>query len=56
MGKLMARYSLELSEEDKKRIEAARDDLSWGELSLGAKLRVLIFERLAEYEAKREAK
>jgi hypothetical protein len=43
---LMARYSLEISDDDKKRIDACRDDLSWKELSFGAKLRVLVFERV----------
>jgi hypothetical protein len=51
MSNVMARYSLELSEEDKQRIESCRTDLSWQELSFGAKLRVLVFERLAQYEA-----
>lgn len=51
MSNVMARYSLELSEEDKQRIESCRKDLSWQELSFGAKLRVLVFERLAQYEA-----
>jgi hypothetical protein len=43
---LMPRYSLEISDDDKKRIDACRDDLSWKELSFGAKLRVLVFERV----------
>jgi hypothetical protein len=44
--KEMPRYSLEISDEDKQRIEQCRDDLSWKELSFGSKLRVLIFERV----------
>ncbi|MFZ4677656.1 MAG: hypothetical protein ACOYM4_18525 [Nodosilinea sp.] len=48
----MARYSLEISDDDKKRIESCRDDLSWKELSFGAKLRVLVFERVENLEGK----
>ena len=48
----MARYSLEISDDDKQRIESARDDLSWKELSFGAKLRVLVFERVEALEGK----
>ncbi|MFE4108443.1 hypothetical protein [Almyronema epifaneia] len=44
--KEMARYSLEISDEEKQRIETCRSDLSWKELSFGAKLRVLVFERV----------
>ena len=40
-------YSLS---DDKKRIESCRTDLSWQELSFGAKLKVLVLERLKEYE------
>ena len=47
----MARYSLDVSEAEKQRIETCRDDLSWQELSFGAKLRVLLFERLAQVES-----
>lgn len=47
---VMPRYSLEISDDDKKRIELARDDLSWKELSFGAKLRVLVFERIEALE------
>ena len=46
----MPRYSLDLSEEDKQRIETCRTDLSWQELSFGAKLKVLILEKLQQYE------
>ena len=49
-GKEMPRYSLEISDEDKQRIEQCRDDLSWKELSFGSKLRVLIFERVESLE------
>ncbi|MBD1877243.1 hypothetical protein H6F75_27565 [Nodosilinea sp. FACHB-131] len=49
---VMARYSLEISDDDKKRIESCRDDLSWKELSFGAKLRVLVFERVEALEGK----
>jgi len=48
--KEMPRYSLEISDEDKQRIEQCRDDLSWKELSFGSKLRVLIFERVESLE------
>lgn len=48
--KEMPRYSLEISDEDKRRIEQCRDDLSWKELSFGSKLRVLIFERVEALE------
>lgn len=50
--KEMPRYSLEISDEDKQRIEQCRDDLSWKELSFGSKLRVLIFERVEFLESK----
>lgn len=45
------RYSIEISEADKQRIEACRKDLSWQELSFGGKLKVLIFERVEALEA-----
>lgn len=51
----MARYSLDISEDEKKRIETCRDDLSWLELSFGAKLRVLLFERLGQVETQATA-
>lgn len=50
----MPRYSLDLSEEDKQRIETCRTDLSWQELSFGAKLKVLILEKLQQYEKEKE--
>ena len=49
----MPRYSLDLSEDDKKRIESCRTDLSWQELSFGAKLKVLVLEKLQAYEEKK---
>ena len=49
---VMARYSLEISDDDKERIESCRDDLSWKELSFGAKLRVLVFERVEALEGR----
>ncbi|KPQ33014.1 MAG: hypothetical protein HLUCCA11_19840 [Phormidesmis priestleyi Ana] len=52
----MPRYSLDLSEEDKQRIETCRTDLSWQELSFGAKLKVLILEKLQQYEKERDEK
>lgn len=55
-GKDMPRYSLEISDEDKHRIEHCRDDLSWKELSFGAKLRVLIFERVEALELSKNKK
>ena len=50
----MPRYSLDLSEEDKQRIETCRNDLSWQELSFGEKLKVLILEKLQQYEKEKE--
>jgi hypothetical protein len=50
----MPRYSIELSEQDKERIENCRTDLSWQELSFGAKLKVLILERLQQYEKEKQ--
>lgn len=55
-GKDMPRYSLEISDEDKKRIEQCREDLSWKELSFGSKLRVLIFERVEGLEKSSDPK
>lgn len=52
----MPRYSLDLSEDDKKRIESCRTDLSWQELSFGAKLKVLVLEKLQAYEKEKEAR
>jgi hypothetical protein len=51
----MPRYSLDLSEDDKKRIESCRTDLSWRELSFGAKLKVLVLEKLQAYEEETKA-
>ena len=51
----MPRYSLDLSEEDKQRIETCRTDLSWQELSFGAKLKVLILEKLQQYEKEKQS-
>ena len=51
----MPRYSLDLSEEDKQRIETCRTDLSWQELSFGAKLKVLILEKLQQYEREKQS-
>ena len=51
----MPRYSLDLSEEDKQRIETCRTDLSWQELSFGAKLKVLILEKLRQYEKEKQS-
>ena len=52
----MPRYSLDLSEDDKKRIESCRTDLSWQELSFGAKLKVLVLEKLQAYEKEKKNK
>ena len=51
----MPRYSLDLSEEDKQRIETCRTDLSWQELSFGAKMKVLILEKLQQYEKEKQS-
>ena len=51
----MPRYSLDLSEEDKQRIETCRTDLSWQELSFGAKMKVLILEKLQQYEEEKQS-
>ena len=55
-SKEMARYSFELSDEEKQRIESCRKDLSWQELSLSSKLRVLIFERVETLEEQAKGK
>ncbi|MBD2426236.1 hypothetical protein [Phormidium sp. FACHB-1136] len=46
----MTRYSLDISDTEKRQIESCRSDLSWKELSFGAKLRVLIFEQVEMLE------
>jgi hypothetical protein len=48
----MTRYSLDISDSEKRQIESCRSDLSWKELSFGAKLRVLVFEQVEALERK----